>query len=39
MGDIWKPKERGPRMTGLSETMEEQFALQLREPSVNVAHA
>lgn len=37
MGDIWKPKERGPRMTGLSETMEEHFALQLCEPSVNVA--
>lgn len=37
MGDIWKPKECGPHVTGLSELMEEHFTLQLWEPSVNLA--
>ena len=36
-GDVWKPKEPGPRVTGLSEMMEEHFTLQLCEPSVNLA--
>ena len=37
MGDVWKPKESGPHVTGLSELMEEHFTLQLCEPSVNLA--